>query len=74
MAFLDLGGYGAYVWPAFAVAALVFVWMALSTLRRLRENERALERLQEIRRAVAETEREAEREPTDAGAAEGGRR
>jgi heme exporter protein CcmD len=46
---LDLGGYGIYVWPAFATAAVVLCWMAFSTLRRLRGNERSLDRLQHAR-------------------------
>jgi len=47
--FLHMGGYGAYVWPAFAAAALILAWMAVSTLRRLRGNERTLARLQDPR-------------------------
>ncbi|MDH3240370.1 MAG: heme exporter protein CcmD [Alphaproteobacteria bacterium] len=43
---LDLGGYGAYVWPAFATWAAVMTWMAVSTLRRLRASEDTLEKLQ----------------------------
>jgi heme exporter protein D len=46
---LHLGGYGIYVWPAFATAALVLCWMAVSTLRQLRDNECDLERLQHAR-------------------------
>ncbi len=46
---LVLGGYGAYVWPAFATWAAVMAWMAVSTLRRLGEAERTLERLQAAR-------------------------
>lgn len=47
---LHLGGYGIYVWPAFATAAAVLCWMAVSTLRRLRENERNLSSLQKTHR------------------------
>ena len=46
---LHLGGYGIYVWPAFATAAVVLCWMAVSTLRRLRGNERSLDSLQHAR-------------------------
>jgi heme exporter protein D len=46
---LHLGGYGIYVWPAFATAAVVLCWMAVSTLRRLRDNERNLDTLQQTR-------------------------
>lgn len=55
---LYLDGYGAYVWPAFAVTAVVLLWMGLSTLRILREKERALARLQDIRHQIAENNRE----------------
>ena len=50
---LHLGGYGIYVWPAFATAAAVLCWMAISTLRRLRDNERNLDTLQQARRKPA---------------------
>ena len=46
---LHLSGYGIYVWPAFATAAAVLCWMAVSTLRRLRDNERSLDTLQHAR-------------------------
>lgn len=55
---LYLDGYGIYVWPAFAVTGLVLLWMGLATLRGLREKERALARLQEIRHQIAENDRE----------------
>ena len=55
---LYLDGYGAYVWPAFAVTAAVLLWMGLSTLRMLREKERALARLQDIRHQIAENNRD----------------
>ena len=37
-----MGGYGAYVWPAFGISALVLGWLLVSSLRRLRGLERAL--------------------------------
>ncbi len=40
--FLAMGGYGAYVWPAFGISALVLGWLLVSSLRRLRGLERAL--------------------------------
>ena len=46
---LILGGYGAYVWPAFATWAAVMGWMAVSTLRRLRISEATLDKLQAAR-------------------------
>lgn len=44
--FIVLNGYGAYVWPAFGVAALVLAWMAMDTLRRLRASESLLDDMQ----------------------------
>ena len=43
---LDLGGYGAYVWPAYGIAAVVLIGLLIAALAGLRDNERALERLQ----------------------------
>ncbi len=40
--FFAMGGYGAYVWPAFGISALVLGWLLVSSLRRLRGLERAL--------------------------------
>ena len=45
--YFEMGGYAAYVWPAYATAALVLLGFALSSWRRLRAAERALERLSE---------------------------
>ncbi len=41
-AFFHMGGYGIYVWPAFAVAAAVLGWLLFASLRTLRANEAAL--------------------------------
>ncbi len=37
-----LGGYGAFVWPAYGASALVLGWLWVSSLRRLRGLEHAL--------------------------------
>ncbi len=58
---LYLSGYGIYVWPAFATAALGLCWMAISTLGLLRRAERDLERLQ---RAQAEAAAPGDQETT----------
>ena len=52
--FLAMGGYAGFVWPAYGVAALVLVAMAISSVRRTRIAEaavRALEDTQPPRRA-----------------------
>lgn len=45
-ALLHLGGYGAYVWPAYGVAAFVLIGVLWQTLASLRANERLAKRLQ----------------------------
>ena len=45
--YFQMGGYAAFVWPAYAIAALVLIGFALSSWRRLRAAQRALERLSE---------------------------
>ena len=35
--FIHMGGYGAYVWSAYGLTALVLLWNALIPLRRRRE-------------------------------------
>ena len=46
--FLAMGGYGAYVWPSFALAAVILAWNVLAA-RRLHARARE----QAIRRAGA---------------------
>jgi heme exporter protein D len=45
-AFLAMGGYAAYVWPAYLVAALVMAGQVVATLRALRRREAALAQLE----------------------------
>lgn len=56
--FLDMGGYGGFVWPAFAVTAVVLLALAISSLRSLRAHQRALARLQGAADGVVPRERE----------------
>ncbi|MEE8516585.1 MAG: heme exporter protein CcmD [Alphaproteobacteria bacterium] len=48
-AFFHMGGYGIYVWPAFAVAALVLGGLLYASLRTLRANEAAVAEFQAAR-------------------------
>ncbi len=50
-AFLDMGGYAAFVWPSFAITAVVLVGMLVASLRWLRATEAALDALQAERGA-----------------------
>jgi heme exporter protein D len=49
--FLAMGGYARYVWPAFAVTALVLVGLLVQSLAAYRARRRELERLQPQRGA-----------------------
>ena len=40
--FLAMGGYGAFIWPCYGLAALVLLGFLFTTLRDLRERERRL--------------------------------
>ncbi len=40
--FFAMGGYAAYVWPAFAIAAVVMVVLVIATLHTLRRREREI--------------------------------
>lgn len=46
-AFLAMGGYAAFVWPAYGVAFAVLGGLALFSWRRYRESTTALDRLQQ---------------------------
>jgi heme exporter protein D len=45
-AYFAMGGYAAYIWPAYALAAIVLSGLALFFRRRYRDSARGLERLQ----------------------------
>ena len=48
--YLAMGGYGAFVWPAFGVTALVMIGLWWDSVRTLRRNERALAAVQDASR------------------------
>jgi heme exporter protein D len=48
-AFLAMGGYAVYVWPAFLITALVMIGLVADTLRTLRRREAALAELEKGR-------------------------
>jgi heme exporter protein D len=49
MQYLAMGGYAAFVWPAYAVATLVLGGLAVQSLRAYRRNMRQLDVLQQER-------------------------
>jgi heme exporter protein D len=50
-AFLDMGGYAAFVWSSYAITAVVLVGMLVASLRWLRASEAALDALRAERGA-----------------------
>lgn len=46
MSFFEMGGYAAYVWPAFGVGAVVLIALLAISLRGLKSREKALRRLE----------------------------
>lgn len=46
---LDAGKYAAFIWPAYGVTALGFIWMIAATLLRARRWRREVERLEKAR-------------------------
>lgn len=49
--FFAMGGYAAYVWPAYGLAALVMVGLLVATLKALRSAETTLKALEGTRPA-----------------------
>jgi heme exporter protein D len=49
--FFDMGGYGAFVWPAYALVAALLVWLLVSRIGRLKRREAELARLEQTREA-----------------------
>ncbi len=44
--FLAMGGYAAFVWPAYILAAAILLGLWIESLRRLRGSQRTLARLE----------------------------
>ena len=47
--FLDMGGYAAFVWPAYGLTAAVMVGFVITSLRRLRRRQRRLAEMEASR-------------------------
>jgi len=46
---LDPGKYGAFLWPAFAISALVIGWMVIDSLSSARRWRKEVQRLEALR-------------------------
>ncbi|MEW5729211.1 MAG: heme exporter protein CcmD [Pseudomonadota bacterium] len=49
--FLSMGGYAGFVWPSYALAAVVLVAVLVASVRAARGAERDLDLIQQTRRA-----------------------
>ena len=48
--FLNMGGYGSYIWSAYAISAVILIALTILSLRKLKKIEQALIPLEESRR------------------------
>ncbi|MBY6264667.1 heme exporter protein CcmD [Azospirillum sp. 412522] len=53
--FLHMGGYAAYVWPAYGIAAIVLLGLLVATWKGLRDAEATLKALESARPARRRT-------------------
>jgi len=49
--FFEMGGYAAFVWSAYGLAALVLAWLVVSSVQKARSAETELESLRDSRKA-----------------------
>ena len=56
--FFAMGGYAEYVWPAFAITAIVMIWLAASSRRMVSAAQRRLDALQAARPHRRKTRKE----------------
>jgi len=50
--YFAMGGYGAYIWSAYLIAAIVLLVLLVASLRSLREMEARLAMLRQARRVI----------------------
>ncbi len=60
--YLAMGGYAAYVWPAYGIAAAVLVGLTWQTLRTVARRERELAEIEAARPRRARRQRGADRD------------
>ena len=62
MSFFEMGGYAAYVWPAFGAAAVIMVALLVTSIRTMRAREAALRALEATARRQRAAADEGERD------------
>lgn len=51
--FLDMGGYGGFVWSAYGLAAFILIGLAIQSLVTLKHTETMLQQVRTIRRETS---------------------
>jgi heme exporter protein CcmD len=51
--FLSMGGHGAYIWPAYLIAAVILITLLVTSFRAVRTREAQLKTLRQARRGGA---------------------
>ena len=62
MSFFEMGGYAAYVWPAFGAAAVIMLALLVLSIRTMRAREAALRALEATARRQRAAADEGERD------------
>ncbi len=62
MSFFEMGGYAAYVWPAFGAAAAIMVALLLLSIRAMRAREAALRALETTARRQRDADGDGDRD------------
>ena len=62
MSFFEMGGYAAYVWPAFGAAAAIMIALLLLSIRAMRAREAALKALEATARRQRATDGDNDRD------------
>ena len=52
--FLDMGGYGAFVWSAYGLAAIILIRLAIHSLIRLKRTQTMLQQIRAIRQKAGD--------------------
>lgn len=58
--FLAMGGYGAFIWPAYAAAVILMAGILLLSWRKMRQREALVESLRDARRGAKQRNTEAQ--------------
>ncbi|KKJ76037.1 cytochrome C biogenesis protein CycX [Kiloniella litopenaei] len=53
--FLSMGNYGAYIWTAYLLTAVVMLGLLVTTLQRLRKNKAELEEFQNLQNSTKQS-------------------